>query len=522
VIELGYQRTRGGGGSDYVVSWDSHELGTVGRRHVTDPQTGVDHVRWLPYRDGRAVGDVRGYDTRSDAAQALLVHDDCDDGGWRPEEHSHAEWCTCMKCEAWRAATDNDCDGEEPTLVDQLFPGFSTWCITAMTVFEHHMNGDDCDDVTVDTCLKCHGPTDGDGYCDDLACRLSDGDDDDCDSEPFCELAGTCHGPLVWCDVCGDVGADNCDDDDCDGHRYRVEECDDGTPGWVVYDRHAREALGDADGEVVYLQRADALRALEHYEQRGELPLHDADGNGTPCRRCEECSGEEHHWSEALVETSGERPDHPAAKAGHEAWYICKHCPAWRVGLDGDGDGDGDGRSVFDDIDELDAILNDTNTPRDDGDARERRAHGPLPLVGDGDGFLVHMDAAGVPDRRDDFIAVEAEPGSIGEALARELSVARPREVLRVDGDGYAGIPIVAVPGLPREFVLVVDDADLAAMLAPPDPLPALSPDDWPAIDAALARRCEKAAPLTESPPLRGLTLPTSYDVLDEDDGTPE
>lgn len=67
-----------------------------------------------------------------------------------------------------------------------------------------------------------------------------------CAAEAGCPMAGACHGPLVWCDTCGNVGADNCDDEDCDAHRYRLQPNGD-APGWVVYDRHEHTALGDGE-----------------------------------------------------------------------------------------------------------------------------------------------------------------------------------------------------------------------------------------------------------------------------------
>lgn len=53
-----------------------------------------------------------------------------------------------------------------------------------------------------------------------------------------------------------------------------------------------------------------------------------------PCRCCEECDGEDHHWCDANVGIAEDEPDHPAARYGHAAWYVCKHCPAWRAELD--------------------------------------------------------------------------------------------------------------------------------------------------------------------------------------------
>lgn len=107
------------------------------------------------------------------------------------------------------------------------------------------------------------------------------------DGEPCveCPMKGQCHGPLTWCDVCGDVGADNCDDEDCDAHRYRVEDLNDGALGYVIVRRHPREVLfSDVPGQTVWLDRAEAVRAMEYFEQHGEFPppSGDCDGDGGP------------------------------------------------------------------------------------------------------------------------------------------------------------------------------------------------------------------------------------------------
>jgi hypothetical protein len=46
------------------------------------------------------------------------------------------------------------------------------------------------------------------------------------------------------------------------------------------------------------------------------------------CRRCDECATEKHHLL-PLEDYAEEYPEHAAAKAGHHAWYACKHCPAY-------------------------------------------------------------------------------------------------------------------------------------------------------------------------------------------------
>jgi hypothetical protein len=48
------------------------------------------------------------------------------------------------------------------------------------------------------------------------------------------------------------------------------------------------------------------------------------------CRRCTECVGEEHHWSDEYIEFAEDEPDHEAAKRGLDCWLVCKHCPAWK------------------------------------------------------------------------------------------------------------------------------------------------------------------------------------------------
>ncbi len=55
--------------------------------------------------------------------------------------------------------------------------------------------------------------------------------------------------------------------------------------------------------------------------------------------RCADCDGEPHHWMAGICEGyATEEPGHPAAKAGHEVWDICKHCPAWRPVPEDDND----------------------------------------------------------------------------------------------------------------------------------------------------------------------------------------
>lgn len=47
------------------------------------------------------------------------------------------------------------------------------------------------------------------------------------------------------------------------------------------------------------------------------------------CRRCIECADSEHHWSTEMLGFATQEPDHPAAKAGCDVWFECKHCDAW-------------------------------------------------------------------------------------------------------------------------------------------------------------------------------------------------
>lgn len=48
-----------------------------------------------------------------------------------------------------------------------------------------------------------------------------------------------------------------------------------------------------------------------------------------PTGPCDECAGP-HHFNDGYAAFADEDPDHPAAKAGHEAWWECKHCEAWK------------------------------------------------------------------------------------------------------------------------------------------------------------------------------------------------
>lgn len=47
--------------------------------------------------------------------------------------------------------------------------------------------------------------------------------------------------------------------------------------------------------------------------------------------RCADCDGQDHHWLTDIDHGyANDEPEHPAARAGLDAWDICKHCTAWR------------------------------------------------------------------------------------------------------------------------------------------------------------------------------------------------
>lgn len=265
----------------------------------------------------------------------------CNDCGWSQEDVTDPDFSP-------GPPDGNDCDSEPyDPLPPNMCKGFAAFAML------FGVPPDDCDDLD----RTCEG-------CVELS---HDGKDCDDGVNP-CPDHGSCHGALVWCDHCGDVGAENCDDNDCDQHRYRIQPCSDGEQGFVIFDRHHHHALGDDRGEVVYMDRVGAVRALEYFEQHDELPPHDAD-DAPVCRRCEDCEGEEHHWNDCILQDAEDYPDHPAAKAGHEIWYVCKHCPAWRVDLDDDGDdGDDDFDVGWDDVGDDDALETHPYEPGDGGD----------------------------------------------------------------------------------------------------------------------------------------------------------
>jgi len=54
-------------------------------------------------------------------------------------------------------------------------------------------------------------------------------------------------------------------------------------------------------------------------------------GGPDPCSRpCVECPAGDHHFVEPCIETALEEPEHEAAFAGVQVWWVCKHCDAWR------------------------------------------------------------------------------------------------------------------------------------------------------------------------------------------------
>jgi hypothetical protein len=68
---------------------------------------------------------------------------------------------------------------------------------------------------------------------------------------------------------------------------------------------------------------------------------------------CSECPEELHHFSEAMIEFADDGEEAPdiyaegqedvarreALAAGCDAWFVCKHCSAWREVTDEDMDG---------------------------------------------------------------------------------------------------------------------------------------------------------------------------------------
>ena len=48
-------------------------------------------------------------------------------------------------------------------------------------------------------------------------------------------------------------------------------------------------------------------------------------------RPCQEChDGDGHHFADPMIGFVDESPEHPAALAGCDSWWECKHCDAWR------------------------------------------------------------------------------------------------------------------------------------------------------------------------------------------------
>lgn len=107
-----------------------------------------------------------------------------------------------------------------------------------------------------------------------------------------------------------------------------------------MHDGARQEAMLGCDELQTLLDEwaeAQAVPAAWHIDDARVVVL-DAEGPARPrrggpekCPRpCVEC-GTRHHFSDALMECADTAPDHPAARAGHGAWYECKHCDAWRA-----------------------------------------------------------------------------------------------------------------------------------------------------------------------------------------------
>lgn len=54
---------------------------------------------------------------------------------------------------------------------------------------------------------------------------------------------------------------------------------------------------------------------------------------------CSECRDGQHHFGDMYIEFAEDEPNHPAAIAGLESWFQCKHCDAW-MEYDPDSDDD--------------------------------------------------------------------------------------------------------------------------------------------------------------------------------------
>ena len=89
-----------------------------------------------------------------------------------------------------------------------------------------------------------------------------------------------------------------------------------------------------AGGEPRHPSRLGHDTELELYAREAagggvEIVMPARRGGPAKCRSCSECEGR-HHFSDAMMGTREDEPEHAAAKAGCTAWYTCKHCAAWR------------------------------------------------------------------------------------------------------------------------------------------------------------------------------------------------
>lgn len=102
-----------------------------------------------------------------------------------------------------------------------------------------------------------------------------------------CSLTMKCHGAMTLCNVCGDVGWRNCDDDKCMAHPYQL---DNRGKGFIVVRRSDREHMGDADGDIIYPTIERASAALDYLLEWGRLPRREGDEeviDATLCQRHE-------------------------------------------------------------------------------------------------------------------------------------------------------------------------------------------------------------------------------------------
>lgn len=105
-------------------------------------------------------------------------------------------------------------------------------------------------------------------------------------------------------------------------------------------------ALPSSDAYNDAMDEAEALTRV-WIEEGDERPVRQG-GPETCPRPCDECAGGGHHFADPMIEFAESEPDHEAAKLGIAAWYVCKHCDAWREYPDEDGEeaDDDDGQRV--------------------------------------------------------------------------------------------------------------------------------------------------------------------------------